>query len=126
VGRIRIQRRRDVHQHAIARAATAEFQVSERGGGQFLGAMRPQIFFGDTAEIRGEEFPGEHAPRLRHALQRVRDYLFDERETGSRNLAEHVKFSQEGMRARRIRARDYTCGDASSWRVRRAEFDGAP
>jgi hypothetical protein len=31
-------------------------QVRARGG-QFLGAMRPQIFFGDTAEIRGEEFP---------------------------------------------------------------------
>ena len=89
---------RDVHQHAIARAAAAEFQVRERGGGQFRGAMRPQIFFGDTAEIRGEEFPGERAPRARHALQGVRDYLFDEREAGSGNLAEHVKFSQEGMR----------------------------
>ena len=39
-------------------APAAEFQVRERGGGQFRGTMRAQVFFGDAAEERAQEFAG--------------------------------------------------------------------
>ena len=58
VGASAFERRRDVHQHAIARAAAAEFQVRERRGGQIRGTMRAQIFFGDAAEEGARGIPG--------------------------------------------------------------------
>src|SRR5687768_3013139 len=111
---IPIERRRDVDEHAIADAAAPEFEVRERRGGEIAGTVRPQILFGDAAEIHAQEIAGQCPARAWHALQCVRDYLFDEGEARGGNFAEH------GLSP--SRARDYTCGPTRSWRMGRSEL----
>ena len=69
-GRVDVERRRDVDAHFVSRAPASELQVSEGRGRQVRGTMGAQIFFGDTAEERAQELPGQRMPRARQASSR--------------------------------------------------------
>jgi len=83
------QRRRKIDEDLAALAPCAEFEMRERRGCEVGGPMGTEILLGDAAEEAVYEFARERAFRNGEISDRVRDYLFDEREAGGRNLAEH-------------------------------------
>src|SRR6185295_7171267 len=121
-GRGRVERRGHVDQHLVAATGAAEFEVRERGAGQVARLVQPQVFLGDAAEERAQEIAGERACRLRGVARHAPDYLLEECETGSGNLAEHAVSLWKG-RGVSEKARDYTA--APSFGLRGTDFHRA-
>src|SRR6185503_15312224 len=113
------QRWPEIDQHAAAAARAPELEMRQRRGRQVARPMRAQVFFGDATEEGTQEIVRESARRPRRGPRRATDYLLDQRESGSGNLAEHAVSLRKGRGI--SEARDYT--DGRSFRVRRAELD---